>query len=1100
MTKKYTIGIDMGINNVGWSVLDNESNKIIDYGVRLFNPSSGASDRRTARDTRRRMKRKDTRKEDTLNLLNKISFPNTITTDNDLITKRYKGLTEKISKQDITNILCYMVTHRGYIPFGDEEESFIELNGKLPCEFYYDMYQKENKYRNSNKVVRNTDNLKEIRTLLNTQKQFYKELTAEFASQYETIFTRKRKFWEGPGSINQLTPFGRFKTKEDVEQYSLNKDKNPNYEKYIFEDLIGNCKVSIGEKCAPRLNIYFELFNLYNDFINISFKNIDDIENKDCFNEVKSGKFKDLYKLNKKGLNLIEQYCLENYKISSYKVIFKDVFKTDIDNVVGYRKNKDQKPEFSTLNSYRKILKVFKENNFNTSWIDDIDAYNEIVYIMNVAPGTVEFNSMLEKNSKIPYTFNAKEKEALNDLRISFKKGQALGYASLSEKTLKRAINDMLSLEMNYMQVKELNNYDSEAKEYYINEYKESNFKEPRIKDDFVDDIISSPQVKKSLRQSIGIINALIKKYGRPTNIAIESTKDLNGKDMKAEIEKEQRLQEKLRKDAIEFISSNFGEDKVNETNITKVMLYNETDGHCMYCNNHIDVNTIINENYQIEHILPLSKSLNDSYDNKTIACVKCNHDKTNRTPYQFLANSFSEFEKRVISNAKLTDSKKNNLLFKEDLDKYSTRFFNSNLRDTAYATTELIKQINIFNYYLESLKLPRINTLSTPGQITHKLRNNNNLDKDRDIGKFHHAVDASIVASIATTNIGKIIIESQNDKQFWFKNKNKKLEDYALQLKSVNLKETIEQIKQINEDNTKYSCQVVKNPQRKLSNANLYKSIRKDNDYYKIDQIDNIYEYDFYNKNNKAKFETLLNENDSTLTLLCQDNDKDTFNYLKDIYNKYEPEITRIMESKAKEEKINPFILYLIDNGELKEAKDFNSNINGIHMVSKGGNGPIIKRLRYYSNVNDVYLLNKNNIKLKPNNIILLDSLSQFCTRVFVDKDTNKFVFLPVYCISVNLNTKLVNEDNEYYKLFYDKYISNKNVEHIVDLYNGNIIEITKKDNQVVKSIYEYYHKTLNKVILKSGDAFTQSDKAITVYDTDILGNAKKRLTYEIK
>ena len=236
MTKKYTIGIDMGINNVGWSILNNDTNKIEEYGVRLFSESSDASERRATRNNRRRMKRKDTRLNDTIKLLRNIGFNNEVSCDNNMIEKRVKALNEQIDKQDIVNILCFFVSHRGYIPFGDEDVELIELNGKYPCEYFYKQYKKYGKYRASGKTVRNIDNINEIKKILNTQMKYYSEITDSFIDNYINIFSRKRSFWEGPGNQKSLTPYGRFKNKEDVINYNKEKEKNSSYEKYIFED------------------------------------------------------------------------------------------------------------------------------------------------------------------------------------------------------------------------------------------------------------------------------------------------------------------------------------------------------------------------------------------------------------------------------------------------------------------------------------------------------------------------------------------------------------------------------------------------------------------------------------------------------------------------------------------------------------------------------------------------------------------------------------------------------------------------------------------------------------------------------------------------
>lgn len=1022
MTKNYSIGIDMGVNNVGWSILNND--------------------------------------------------------------------TKKLEKQDIVNILCYMIKHRGYIPFGDEEVTLVDLNGKYPCEFYYEMYKNGGKYRNRKMTVRITDNEKEIKKILETQSKYYKNINQDFINEYLNILTRKRKYWEGPGSINDLTPFGRFKTQEDVENYLEEKRKNPSYEKYIYEDLIKKCDYKLEERCCCKLNIYYELFNMYQDFINVSFKNIEELENKDCFYETKNG----LYKLNKKGLLMVKDYCMNNFKLK-YTDILKKLFNTDKDNISGYRIDKDHKPEFGTLNSYRKIMLEFTEKGFDTTWVSDYNCYNEIMEKMTLTPGGVEFIKEIENNKLVPYKFNEEEKSLFKELKEYFNKKTLLSYGSLSQKILQKAINDMLDLEKNFMQVSRIKDYGKEARENFIKQYKKTSNK-LEINASFVDYIIASPQVKKSLRQAIKIINAIIEKEGcLPVSIAIESTKELNSDKKKKEIEKEQKVQENLRKQASNYLSAVFGDSNATETNILKVMLYNETNGHCAYCNKPLNINDIFTDNIQVDHILPISKSFNDSFNNKIISCKKCNDDKKNNTPYQFLKNKnyFEEFEKRVLENKNISDYKKDNLLYKDDLDKYKTRFFNRNLRDTAYATTELINQIEIFNNYLEILDKKRINTLSVPGQITSSIRNRyvknedkTSLEKNRDAGVFHHAVDASIVVSVSDTHIGQIMLKAQNDKEYWIKNKSG-YDDIYKYLINLRIDDTINQIEKINNENIKISKQVSKNPQGKLANSNIYKMIKKDNGQYIINQIDNIYTFDFKKDENKKLFEKLLNEENNEFTLLCYDNDKNTFNYIKKIYNEY------------KNEKGNPFVNYLIDKGEISDGNSLDYDITGIRMVTKKGNGPIIKRLRYYSKKNDLYILNKKNINKKDGNYLALDSLKQFCVKVYVDNDNKKFVFLPIYTISLDPKTKKVNENDEFYKLFYNKYIGNKNVTFFADIYNGNKLEITKKDGTIVSGYYSTFHKTYNYLVLNNDKGVMQSDKKISIIHTDILGNEKKRLTKEL-
>lgn len=88
--KKYVIGLDLGINNVGWSILDLESHNIEKSGVRLFNPSTDAKNRRSNRSARRRLKRSRNRVADALKLFSNIGVNIKPSIDEKLIEKSSK--------------------------------------------------------------------------------------------------------------------------------------------------------------------------------------------------------------------------------------------------------------------------------------------------------------------------------------------------------------------------------------------------------------------------------------------------------------------------------------------------------------------------------------------------------------------------------------------------------------------------------------------------------------------------------------------------------------------------------------------------------------------------------------------------------------------------------------------------------------------------------------------------------------------------------------------------------------------------------------------------------------------------------------------------
>lgn len=1081
----YVIGLDLGINNVGWSIVDLDNKKIEKCGVRLFNPSADAKARRGARSVRRRLKRQRNRISDSIKLFRSVGFNEEPCIDKELLFKRVKGLKEQISKQDIINIVKYFMSHRGYIPFDNEEVNFVDLNGNYPCIYYYQLLNNNGKIRAQNEVVKTNDLKKELNDILNNQVKYYPELD-RIKDDLINIFSRKREFWEGPGSEKSLTPFGRFKNEEDVIMYNKNKEQNSSYEKYLFEELIGNCNVLyLNEKCAPVANIYAQKFNLINDFTNITFNDISDTLNINLFREVDNG-----YKLSDLGIQSIIDYCFNCDSTLKLDKMFKELFNLSIDSATGYRQDKNKKVEMSTLDAYRAIIRIIKKEGYKKpEWINDFCLYNILMYYINVVPSSIMLMDMLNKDNEFKQYVTEENISLIKKIYETIKSKYS-GYHSLSEKALIKSINDMLATGLNYQQVRKKFNYDKPFKEKCSKSYISANGG-VKLSNRFIDDLIASPQVKKTLRQSIKVINAIIKeKKSLPYCISIESEKEVNGKERIKEINAEQKIREDLRKRASALIESNGY--KVTEALITKVMLYEEINGYCPYCNSQkINLKDVLDNKIEVEHILPLSQSADDSYNNKTLSCRSCNDSKSNKTPYDWKRSSdYEEFKKRINDNKNFSEAKKANFLFEENLDKYSIRFINRNLRDTAYATKELVNQIKMFNYYLDDKYGKTIKTLSTPGQITHKIRNNYNLTKNRDIGKFHHAVDASIVASIADTNIGEIIINSQNDEKYWLIEKtyridNNKKKALAAYLENLNLDKYIKDIKEIDSDDKIYiSSQVNKSAQGQLSDANIIKFININNQLYKVSQINNIYEEDTKN------LEEYFNDNSNKVHLMIKDNNPKLYNKLKDIFYEY------------KNQKGNPFKNYCYDknhNDDFQELKEFNYLKHGIK-ASDNPNSPMLKKLRYYSTINNPYFIEKKNIAKKEKTLIGLDSLKQYCTEIYYDVDHNKFAFLPVYSVSVDLNNKKINRYDSYYKKMEETYLKNYNVKYITTIFNGNYIEILKANNSVVKGIYSYFDKTNNRLVLKNGSTLTGSDNSFTIYDVDVLGNKKERLTYSKK
>lgn len=158
---------------------------------------------------------------------------------------------------------------------------------------------------------------------------------------------------------------------------------------------------------------------------------------------------------------------------------------------------------------------------------------------------------------------------------------------------------------------------------------------------------IANPTVHIGLNQVRTIVNALIKRYGHPAEVIVELARDLKQtREQKLEDQKRQAENQKRNQRYREEIAKvlNCSEAKVKQSDIQKMILWYElsfdaADRKCPYSGEPISVTMLLSNQVEIEHIFPFSKTLDDSLNNKTVATVKANRIKGNRSPWEARAD-----------------------------------------------------------------------------------------------------------------------------------------------------------------------------------------------------------------------------------------------------------------------------------------------------------------------------------------------------------------------------------------------------------------------------------------------------------------------------
>ena len=282
-----------------------------------------------------------------------------------------------------------------------------------------------------------------------------------------------------------------------------------------------------------------------------------------------------------------------------------------------------------------------------------------------------------------------------------------------------------------------------------------------------VDSSLRNPIVLRTLSELRKVVNNIVKKYGKPKQIRVELARDLKkGKDFRENILKnnKNRANERaLAKEKILEYSSNMN---VSRRDIDKYLLFVECNHQCPYTGESISMDALFGAmpQFDIEHIIPLSRSLDDSFLNKTL----CYHDenrrvKKNQTPYEAYAigspEKYSNILKRV-NNFTGNGKYKKLSLFKLKDATSEQDFASQMLNDTRYASKLAKNYLGLlYGGEIDSENILRIR--ASTGQVTAYLRNmwklNSILSQDDKKSRNdhrHHAVDALVIALTSEKSI----------------------------------------------------------------------------------------------------------------------------------------------------------------------------------------------------------------------------------------------------------------------------------------------------------------------------------------------------------
>lgn len=245
--------------------------------------------------------------------------------------------------------------------------------------------------------------------------------------------------------------------------------------------------------------------------------------------------------------------------------------------------------------------------------------------------------------------------------------------------------------------------YDEACQQIYGDHFGKKSGEINRLLPPIPADEIRNPVVLRSLTQARKVINAVIRLYGSPARIHIETAREL-GKSYKdrKEIEKRQEQNRIEREKSVEDFKENFphfvGEPKAKD--ILAMRLYKQQNGQCLYSGKPLNLHRLLEKGYvEIDHALPFSRTWDDSQNNKVLVLAGENQNKGNQTPFEWLGKDEHQWALFVarVNGCRFPYAKKQRILTQK-LDEQG--FIERNLNDTRYIARFLV------NFVRENLHL----------------------------------------------------------------------------------------------------------------------------------------------------------------------------------------------------------------------------------------------------------------------------------------------------------------------------------------------------------------------------------------------------------
>jgi len=703
MATETVLGLDLGTNSIGWALIENRVGdsggktpcNLVNAGVRIFQEGVEANknesrnvQRRMARAMRRQHRRRNLRRE---NLREALAGAGLLPADDaalgellreDPYALRARGLDEALRPFEFGRALYHLAQRRGFKSNRKTDRKTDKKDSQTVRNAISDLGAEMN------------------RTGARTLGEYLSRVGGDgarvrgrytaremYAQEFDALWTAQQ-----PHQPALLTDHLR-KILHDIIFFQL--------PLRIQKDLVGDCELETDKKRSPRGTWYAQQFRMLQDISHLAFP------------DLATGEVRPL--TDQERAKLVA--ALQPRREMTFDQIRKELGLLDTQRFNFEEANHREKLKGNTTEW--RLRQVFKKDydRLGTATRD------EIVYDLLF----VEDHNVIRRHATERWALNAESAEKLESIELES------GYLHLSQKAVQKLLPH-LARGRSYMDAVQDAGYERpDQRKIEVRDQLEAGDL-PELR---------NPIVMAALHQTLRVVNAIVREHGKPARIRVEMARDLKVSLRKRSEILSENAKNRRENDATRaLLESDFGLSNPARENLIRYRIWKEGGMTCPYTGQAIPASAVFSADFEVDHILPLPRSGDDSYMNKVLCATSANREKGNRTPHEAWGADERRWGEITLRINSLPFPKRRRFLMEEIAEDFIAR----QLTDTRYIAREA-------RSWLETV-VGKNQVQVGKGGVTAALRRRwglNSLLSDSGektrADHRHHAVDAVVIA-----------------------------------------------------------------------------------------------------------------------------------------------------------------------------------------------------------------------------------------------------------------------------------------------------------------------------------------------------------------